>query len=123
MPLRQAQDERRGSFDPAVGRKVRGDRALVRQIGELAGGAGQMLVHSQKSWSSNTFAGTRHRMTWAFDGADAVAGGEALIDALPEHSFHITGQLVADAAVTSVSLQVEPPRLVAELELLLLEEA
>ena len=112
-----------GSFSPAIGRKVRGDRALVRQIGELAGGFGQLVFHTQTSWASITFAGTRHRMTWCFDGADAVSGGERLIDALPDHDFALPGHLVADAAVTSVELCLGSPRLVAELELLLLEEA
>ena len=60
---------------------------------------------------------------WAFDGADAVAGAERLIEALPDHHFTLHGHLVADAAVKAVDHTLDPPRLVAELELLLLEEA
>ena len=113
----------RGSFDPAIGRKVRGDRALVRELEQLAGGVGRMVHHEQRSWKSITFAGARYRMKWAFEGAEAVAGGELLIAALPDHDFAIPGQLVADAAVTAVDHLIEPPQLVVDVELLVLEEA
>ena len=108
------------SFDPAIGKRVRADRALERQIRELAGGAGQMLWHEQVGWESVTFSGTRHRMTWAFGGTEEVAGGEAMIALLPDHEFDIPGHLVADAAVTGANST--PVRLEATLELLLLEE-
>ena len=108
------------SFDPVIGRRVRADRALEREIRALAGGSGQMLWHEQRGWASPTFAGTRHKMSWAFDGSEAVAGAEAMIAELSEHEFDIPGHLVADAAVIAVSST--PVRLEATLELLLLEE-
>lgn len=54
----------------------------------------------------------------------AIAAAEALIEALPEHEFTIPDQLVADAAIVSVEQVALPePRIVVELELLLLEDA
>ncbi|MCE2843487.1 MAG: hypothetical protein ACK44O_12700 [Novosphingobium sp.] len=56
-------------------------------------------------------------------GAAAVEAGEALIAALPDHEFAIPGQLVADASVVSVEQSPLPePRMLVELELLLLED-
>ena len=67
--------------------------------------------------------GTRHDVVLAFSGAEAVAAGEAFLDALPEHEFAIPRQLVADATVLSVEHTALPdPRLVVEVQLLLLEE-
>ncbi len=60
----------------------------------------------------------------AFNGAAAIAAAEALIAALPDHEFAIPGQLVADASVVSVDQTALPePRMVVELELLLLEDS
>lgn len=109
------------SFDPAIGRRVRADRALEREIGRLAAGHGQMIFHEQAPWASITFAGSRHRMTWTFDGPDAVAAGQAMLALLPDHDFAIPGQLVADATILSV--ERAPDRLSVNLELLLLEES
>jgi hypothetical protein len=59
----------------------------------------------------------------AFNGAEAVIAAEALIEALPDHEFAIPGQVVADALVVSVDQTALPqPRMLLELELLLLEE-
>jgi len=60
----------------------------------------------------------------AFTGAEAVAAGEAFIDALPDHEFTIPRQLVADAAVVAVEHTTLPEqRLEVTAELLLLEDA
>jgi hypothetical protein len=88
----------------------------------LAGGEATFLGHEEKSWASITFAGTRHRLELAFDGAEAVAAGELFLAFLPEHEFAIPGQLVADAAITAVDHRLEPPRMQVSCELLLLEE-
>lgn len=93
----------------------------MRQIGEIAAGAGSMTHHDQCSWESITFAGTRHRMKWAFEGDD-VAGGEQLLAQLAEHEFVIPGHLVAGAAVKSVDHRMFPPLLVVELEILVLDD-
>jgi hypothetical protein len=70
-----------------------------------------------------TFSGTRHEVVLAFTGTEAVSAGEAFIDALPEHEFAIPRQLVADATVLAVEHSALPePRLVVEVQLLLLEE-
>jgi hypothetical protein len=59
----------------------------------------------------------------AFTDVEAVECGEALIAALPDHEFAISGQLVADASVTSVDHATLPePRMLVELDLLLLED-
>ena len=88
----------------------------------LAGEQAAILSHDEKSWASITFAGTRHRLALAFEGAVAVAAGELFIAFLPEHEFAIPGQLVADAAVIEVDHRLEPPRMEVKVELLLLEE-
>lgn len=97
---------------------------LREQLLELAGGHAAIVSHEEKAWASVTFAGTRHRLLLAFEGAEAVEAGECFIAFLPEHEFAIPGQLVADAAVTEVDHNLSPnPRLAVTCELLLLEEA
>ena len=97
--------------------------ALLAALQQLAGGKGELLRHMERPWASATFAGTRHTIALAFTGTEAIAAGEALIAALPEHEFTVPGQLVADAAVISVEhVAVPEDRLAVEVELLLLEE-
>jgi hypothetical protein len=97
---------------------------LLSALMELAGGKAELLRHSERSWASVTFSGTRHAVVLAFTGAEAVTAGEAYIDALPDHEFAIPRQLVADAAIISVEHSALPePRLEVTAELLLLEDA
>ncbi len=97
---------------------------LLSALFELGQGQAELLRHSERNWASATFAGTRHSVTLAFTGAEAIAAAENLVEALPEHEFAIPGQLVADAAVVSIDQTALPqPRMVLELELLLLEDA
>lgn len=96
---------------------------LREELQALAGGHAEFLSHTEKSWASVTFAGTRHRLDLAFAGADAVAAAEAFIAYLPEREFTIPKQLVADAAVTSVDHRIgADPRMDVQIELLLLDE-
>jgi hypothetical protein len=96
---------------------------LREELQALAGGHAEFLSHSEKSWASITFAGTRHRLELAFAGADAIEAAESFIAFLPEHEFGIPKQLVADATVTSVDHRIGPePRLELTIELLLLDE-
>lgn len=96
---------------------------LLSTLMELAEGKAELVRHSERSWASVTFSGTRHSVTLAFTGAEAVAAGEAFIDALPDHEFAIPRQLVADAAVVAVEHTALPePRLEVTAELLLLED-
>ena len=89
----------------------------------LAGGHGRVVEHRERGWASITFAGTRHMVRIAFEGADAIEGGERLIAALPDHEFALPGRLVADATVSAVEHAMAPaPRMVVTCELLLLEE-
>lgn len=97
---------------------------LLADVLNLAGPHAQFIRHSERPWSSATFAGTRHCVVLTFAGAEAVTCGEVYIAALPEHEFAIPGQLVADATVVAVEhAHVPEPRLTVEAELLLLEEA
>ena len=82
-------------------RRSKGER-LIEALQELAQGHASIARHSETSWASITFAGTRHRVELAFEGADAVDAGECFIAFLPEHEFALPGQLVADAAVVEV---------------------
>lgn len=111
-----------GSFHPAIGRQVRGDRALVRELAQLGRGHGTMVLHEQKLWRSITFSGARHRMTWCFEGREGVAAGELFVGVLPDYEFSIPGRMVAAAAVTAVDHRLEPPKMVVEVELLVLDE-
>lgn len=112
-----------GAFDPGVALRLRREEHLVRALKDIGVGAGQLVMHAQTAWASITFSGTRHSMTYAFDGKAAVESAEHFIAVLPEHEFTIPGQLVADAAVTNVDHQIEPPRMVIDVELLLLDES
>lgn len=104
--------ERKGSWRP-----------LLNALVDLSGGTAELVSHSERAWASITFAGTRHRVTLAFAGQAAIAAGEALIAALPEHEFTVPGQVVIDATVIAVEHALLPaPKLTVEAELLLLEE-
>ena len=108
-----------GSFCPAVAARVSTFRSVASAVGVLAGGCGQMLVHSERPWSSQSFSGTRHALTWAFDGHEAVEAGELLLSEFTEYEIVISGQQVVETSVTAVEHRSDPPRLVADLELLL----
>lgn len=89
----------------------------------MAGGRAETLHHGETNWASITFSGTRHRLRLRFAGAEGVAAGERLIDALPDHEFAIPRQLVADAQVLEVEHTLLPePEMRVTVELLLLEE-
>jgi hypothetical protein len=96
---------------------------LREELQALAAGHAEFLSHSEKSWASVTFAGTRHRLDLAFKGDDAIEAAETFIAYLPEHDFAIPRQLVADAAVTAVDQRIGPDaRMDLCIELLLLDE-
>ncbi len=120
-------------FDPAGGKAMieqanRGARRgpwmqLLSALMTLAGGRAELIRHSERPWASVTFSGSRHTIALAFTGIEAVAAGEAFIDALPDHEFTIPRQLVADAAVLTLEHVLLPqPRLQLEVEVLLLED-
>ncbi|MBC2664974.1 hypothetical protein H7F51_05560 [Novosphingobium flavum] len=110
--------------DPSRNSWGRGTWArLLGQILALADNRGELLRHAERAWASATFAGTRHTIALTFTGDEALAAGERLIDALPEHEFDISGHLVADAMVCAVEHSLLPePVLTVELEVLLLED-
>jgi len=87
----------------------------------MTAGQIELIEHAQRSWASRTFAGSRHSIVMAFDGAEAVERGEEMIAALPQHPFEIPGQLVVEAKVPEVDHRADPPRLVVTAEILLLE--
>lgn len=96
---------------------------LLSALMELAGRKAELVRHSERSWASATFSGTRHEVVLSFSGAEAGVAGECFIDALPEHEFAIAGNLVADAAIVAVEHFALPePKLEVTAELLLLEE-
>jgi hypothetical protein len=112
------------TFRPAkrgIRRRTAGER-LVEALAALAQGRARVVSHTETAWASITFAGTRHKLVLEFAGAEAVEAGECFIAFLPDHEFTLPGQLVADAAITEVDHQLEPPLLRVTAELLLLEE-
>jgi hypothetical protein len=103
-------------------RRTTADRVHTALM-SLSGGAGTLLTHDEKAWASITFSGTRHEVVLEFCGAEAVVGGEELIERLPDHEFLIPGQLVADATITKVDHRFGAmERLEVTAVLLLLEE-
>jgi hypothetical protein len=106
----------------ARARRTTADRVRAALMA-LTGSAGTLITHEEKAWASITFAGTRHEVVLEFCGADAVVGGEELIEHLPDHEFRIPGQLVADATITKVDHRFGAmERLEVTAVLLLLEE-
>lgn len=102
-------------------RRTPGER-LLEALQALANGYAQLVHHAERSWASITFAGTRHKVEFAFEGEEAIDAGECFIAFLPEHEFTIPGQLVADAAIVAVEHQAAPPRMIVTCKLLMLEE-
>lgn len=98
-------------------------RQLGAAVMELTGGKGEIIRQTERSWASVTFCGTRHTIAIVFADAEAIAAGEAFVEALPEHEFTLPGYLVADATVIRIDHTMQPePKLTVEIELLLLEE-
>lgn len=98
-------------------------RQLLKALLDLAGGQAELLRHTERPWASATFSGARHTVTLAFSGDQAVEAGERFAEMLGEHEFTLPGQLVADAAVTSLDHNMLPgTKLTVEAELLLLED-
>jgi hypothetical protein len=96
---------------------------LLDSLMALSSGQAELLRHTEQPWASATFSGSRHTVALVFTGQEAVDAAEHFIEALPEHEFAIAGQLVADAAITEVRMDMLPqPRLEVEVELLLLED-
>ena len=100
-----------------------GSSRLVDAVAALAV-AGILTDHCEIAWASITFAGTRHSMTWFFNGAEAVESGEALVATLPDHEFQIPGYLVADATIVEISSgQLPEPTMIVKVDILVLDEA
>lgn len=97
---------------------------LLSALLDLTRGLGELVSHHEHPWASVTFSGTRHTLTFAFNGDEAMAAAEDFIACLPEHEFAIPGQLVADAVIVAVEHGVLPlPHLTVSAELLLLDES
>lgn len=122
MHIETAPNQAPGSKPARKPRRTAGER-LVEALRDLARGKGAIVRHTERSWASITFAGTRHQVDMLFEGDEAVEAGECLIAFLPEHEFAIPGQLVADAAITEVDSVLHPPQLRVKCELLMLEES
>lgn len=110
---------------PPARKPRRGPRDHLRDaLVTVSGGYGLITQHRERSWASITFTGTRHHLTLEFSGHEACDAAENFIAALPEHEFTIPGQLVADAAITSVDSTVLPqPCMIVTCELLLLVDS
>ncbi|MEW9856992.1 hypothetical protein [Novosphingobium sp. M1R2S20] len=96
---------------------------LLREVLSLAGPDAQFMRHSERPWSSATFCGARHVVALTYEGAEAIAQGEAFIAALPDHEFTLRGALVADATVTFAEHSLlDEQRLSIEAEILVLDD-
>ncbi|PNU05054.1 hypothetical protein [Novosphingobium guangzhouense] len=110
------------SFPFATGRARGPWLRLLSEVLNLAGPSAEFLRHSERDWASATFSGARHTVALTFDGAAAVAHGEAFMTLLPDHEFTVPRHIVADAAVTSVEQTQAPARMTLEVELLVLQD-
>lgn len=96
---------------------------LLAALLELAQGKAELIRHGERAWASVTFSGSRHEVVLAFTGTENLALGETFVEALPDHEFTLPRQLVADAAIVRVTHDMLPePRMLVELELLLLDD-
>ena len=97
--------------------------AVLRAVLALAGEHAELLVHSERVWQSATFSGFRHGSTLLFEGAEAVAAGDAFIEALADHDWRVPHMLVVDAGVVEATHVVMPvQRLTVTVELLLVAD-
>lgn len=111
------------SNGPSTGGRRDPATRLLAALDRLTTAQGTLVRHRQRPWASITFSGTRHELSYAFCGVEAVAAGEAFIAVVPDHEFAIPGQIVAAAEVGTVEHVLLPePRLTVELDMLLLEE-
>ena len=126
-------DHTRFSPDAALGSLAPQDRPrarrprdrtarLVGALNLLGGGQGRLIEHHERPWASITFAGTRHQMTWLFEGIEAVDAGERLIAEAPDHEFALPGQLIAEVAIDEVDHRLDPTRLEVVMTVLVLDE-
>ncbi len=111
-----------------LARRYRPRRTTADRLREalivMCRGQADVICHEETPWASITFEGTRHEITLAFAGSEAVAAGEEFIAELSEHEFRIPGQLVADASVREVDHRFgAQERLEVKAVLLLLEES
>ena len=98
--------------------------ALLSEVLTLAGSHAEFRHHAERPWCSATFSGSRHTVTLEFSGQPALDAAEVLIATLPDHEFTVSGQLVADATIAAVDHETgPPPRMIVEVELLLLDES
>ena len=97
---------------------------ILGELIKMGGTQMQFMRHAERPWSSGMFTGARHTFVLQFEGPAAISHGEALIAALPEHEFNLTGRLVADATVSAAEhVLVDNPTLTIEVELLVLDSA
>ncbi len=100
------------------------ENRLMAAIMDLCERQAEVLHHKETAWASITFSGKRHEICLRFAGSVAVAAGETLIAALPDHEFTIAGKIVADATVTETDHRLTPDEtLEVTLEILLLDDA
>lgn len=89
-----------------VGRKIMSRHfkagRLLRALQPMLPEASFRIIH-ERPWHSLTFAGTQICISVQFAGvpADSV---EHFMQRLPDHEFDLSGQLVADIAVTEACL-------------------
>lgn len=86
-----------------MSRTADADRGLCRTIeaqARRAGCAARVVASAAATWSSPTFAGSRHALK--IEAADDVRLGNWL-DGLSRAEFAVPGHLIADLAVTGVT--------------------
>lgn len=73
---------------------------LIRTVMEICGESSELVGAHEREWASATFSGARHSLDLLIPAGDAGAALPDAIAQLPDHEFDLTGEIVADCAVT-----------------------
>jgi hypothetical protein len=65
---------------------------LLSALISLAGGKAELLRHVERPWASVTFSGTRHMVTLAFTGAEAVVAANCSSPRCPNTNSRFPGR-------------------------------
>ncbi len=80
---------------------------LIAQLHALFDPDAMLIAAEQRDWASATFSGARHRLEWLLPAESGEGDLPHGVAALPEHEFHLPGQIVADCASEAGDMSVD----------------
>jgi hypothetical protein len=96
-------------------------RQIEDAIARFSDGHARIVAHVERGWSSPTFVGAKHELTFSFMGEDATLIGEALLEELPQRQIELSGHLAVSTQILFVHRDATAVRLDARVEILVLE--